>query len=93
MSKKPLKVPKYHMTLDGKSIAFDTAEEAAAFLQQHPHLVPDFVEVWEQNARSFAFSWDAYRYMRETYNMIVDVLEALAKSEGKNAMYSEEESQ
>lgn len=64
-------------------LEYDTADEMAAWLQsQPPHRSGDYIKSMERFAYTHATAGD-YRGMRGVYNMLVDVLIALAKLEGR----------
>ena len=63
---------------DGRSISYDTPQEIAAFLFEHPDLTSDYVN----SIYKMAFAegaWRDYAGMRRTLMLLVDVLVETAK--------------
>jgi hypothetical protein len=69
---------------DGRSLSWETAEEAADWLnEQEDSILNDWIEQMESMARGL-YSWADMRDMRETYNHIVDVLTLIKKMRGED---------
>ena len=75
-------LPRYfYNTPIGPGCQYDTADEMAVWLLVHPREVDDYsLSMW-RTAQSVA-SWGDYRTMRDTLNMLCDVMIALAKLRG-----------
>lgn len=71
---------KSHFFSAGKEGGFEyeTAQEVAAILMEHPDWLPSYKETMYALAANFE-AWHDYKGMKETLNMLVDVLVELAQ--------------
>lgn len=63
---------------DGHGFDYETAEEVAAILVEHPDWLASYKETMYALAANFE-AWHDYKGMRETLNILVDVLVELAQ--------------
>lgn len=83
MTPAPAPIPRKHFyAAPGGGIQYDTADEMAAWLFAHPMEVDDYNLAMYRLAQSVA-AWNDYATMRETFNLLVDVMIALAKLRGE----------
>lgn len=71
--------------LDEDGITFDTTEEAAEWLTEHPQHITSFVDSLENLAHQCA-NWNDMRGMREIYTLIVDALTIVKKNKAKRVL-------
>lgn len=82
-STQPAHLPANHFTpRTGRGIAYDTPDEMAAWLLEHPQEAGAYMESQYDLAAMMGNEGD-FRAMRECLNFLVDVFVALAKLKGE----------